>query len=250
MRRCVIRAAFGAQSPVWPPGRSLREHFVEAAEIIGYVTRQPSRNLCADMRSCRPPSLGQGRIDDDVIGAGRGHAMGQPRTGELGVDQGSGDPDLGQAEPDRQIVWTIFHEQGDRRSGVDPQVIGPGCIAVGSPLQVRIGPAFVLEQDRDARGMAVDGAFKIVRDVDPGSRLQTPDAGKRPQASAEEPYLATEPGEQSGHASGLPMLTNVRPPVANVSDPVFMAAMAASRSNGTLIPAWAAGRAAIAPIQR
>jgi hypothetical protein len=39
--------------------------------------------------------------------------------------------------------------------------------------------------------MTVDGAFKVVGDVDAGARLQTADPGKRPQTSAQKPDFST-----------------------------------------------------------
>ncbi len=246
----VLGPDAGAPLSVGARGRGLQQQRVERGEILGHPTGQPGGRRRPQMGPGRPPGLRQRGVDDDMIGPGGVDTMGQPGPGQLGIDQGRRQSDLGHAEPDRQIVRPVLHEQGDRGTRLQPPVQRPGGIAVGPALEVGIGPALLLEQDRNPRGMTVDRRFEVIGEIDAGARFETGNPGQHAQSAPQEPNLAPERGKHAGQSLDPPMLTRVCPPRAKVSAPPRVAAIMASRSKGTLMPAWAAGRAAMAATQR
>jgi hypothetical protein len=90
--------------------------------------------------------------------------MGKGWTGQIIIDQGGYDPNLGQAHPDRQIFHAIGHKQGNAIAAHQVLGLGPMRKAVGQVIQFAIGQGLTLKPYGLAVTILVYGPFKIVTD--------------------------------------------------------------------------------------
>ena len=102
------------------------------------------------------------RIDDAVAGAGNVQAVGERRAGQLIVDQGGDDADLGQAIPDAEIFQPVGHEQRHRLAPPQVQSLGPMGVAIGDPVEFGIGDRAPFEGHGRPVAPLIDRRLQIV----------------------------------------------------------------------------------------
>ena len=130
--------------------------------------------------------------------------MGQPLPVQIGVDQGRGDADLGEADPRRQILDPVGHHQGDGVAATQAPVLGPVGEAVGHGVQVAIGQGALTVVDGDVVGELVDRFFEVVTEQDVAVQLNRLDAFQQTEQAAREPDIPADIGYKT-HARRTPV---------------------------------------------
>ena len=150
-----------------------------AAAVAPEVERQAGEGVGA--------GLGERRLDDRRARARDLDAMGERGAGEIDVEQRDDDADLGQAEPQREILGPGAHHQRDDVALGEPGGERPARIAIGALGERAEGELFdvaehggrVAVSGGPFAGGARQGAGGIARRL--GGRLQRlePGAGGR-----------------------------------------------------------------------
>ena len=118
-------------------------------------------------------------------GAGKLEAMRQGLAGQLVVDQGGDDAQLGKAKPERQVFEPVGQQDGDPVAPPQPLPFRPGGIAIGKRIELAIGEFRALEADRQAVWPAVDSPLQIVSDEVRRCRCDGPHAQEGPDQARE-----------------------------------------------------------------
>ena len=101
-------------------------------------------------------------VGDHLGHADNVEAVGQGMAGQIGVDQGRGDADLGEAQPGGQIVGAIAHHQADDVGAPQVAAARPVGVAVGQRVQLAVAQRPVLVLDRDIVAEFVDRLLEVV----------------------------------------------------------------------------------------
>ena len=90
--------------------------------------------------------------------------MGQGVAGQIGVDQGRGDTDLGKPQPGGDVFGPVEHHQGDGVPTLEPPTLGPVAEAVGHGVKLAIGHRATVVPDSYPLAKLVNGLFPVVTD--------------------------------------------------------------------------------------
>uniref|UniRef100_A0A0N4ZJL1 LEPR-XLL domain-containing protein n=1 Tax=Parastrongyloides trichosuri TaxID=131310 RepID=A0A0N4ZJL1_PARTI len=159
-----------AQALVGPHRRGAAHRVVDVAAVVGLVlvgqAVDPAHQVAIDEGTGlldRAPAV---LIRHHVEGVGDGQAVGQGLARQIGVDQGRGHADLGEADPGGQVFDPVVHHQGDDVGALQVPRLGPVGVAVGQGVQLAIGQATGLVLDRDIVRELVDGLLDVVTEQD------------------------------------------------------------------------------------
>ena len=177
---------------------------VAGLQIVGQA-ENPERQVVIDQRPRLLDLTPAVLVRDDVEGLGDGQAVGQPLSVQIGVDQGRGDTDLGEADPRRQILDPVGHHQGDGVAATQAPVLGPVGEAVRHGVQVAIGQGALTVVDGDVVGELVDRFFKVVTEQDVAVQLDRLDAFQQTEQAAREPDIPADIGYKT-HARRTPVI--------------------------------------------
>ena len=195
--RRVFRLHIGAHGRV-RPGFGLG--IQRGAEILSPIQRPVEHPGAHRIEFAGPgtvESLGQLAFQDDLFGLADIEAMGQGMAGELVIEQGSHHTDLGEAEPDGDILPAIAHEESDRIARLETLVQRPMGDLVGPRLELAVGNLARVQQGHRIVGETVDRGLDVIRhpDTRPGAHLLH--RTKHAQHAAHIVELALQRGEQT-----------------------------------------------------
>ena len=104
------------------------------------------------------------RIGNNVPGAAEIEAMRQGGTGQIIIDQGGDDADLGQTHPDGEILDPIGHKQGNAVTAHQVLGLGPVGKAIGQGIQLCIGERLAFKPNGRAALKPINRTLEIVAD--------------------------------------------------------------------------------------
>ena len=123
---------------------------------------------CPDGRLCREQAV---RTADYIILLGSRDdelclrdidAVSERIAFEIRIDERRNNADLGHAIPGRDVVRSIFHEQGDAVTRCKPLLQRPVGDAIGASVELVIGGQRSFEPEHDVGAVPVDHAFDVI----------------------------------------------------------------------------------------
>ena len=144
----------------------------------GLVPDDPDPRRRCEVRPRAIEGSGELRCDDDMARRGDGHAVRQRGVGQVGVEECHHAADTGDAEPHRQIVGRVRHQEADRLALGHPLFQRPAGPAAAARGEVGKGQPLAIGDKGGSRREAIAQPVDHHRQraerlgIDPGRQLE------------------------------------------------------------------------------